>query len=542
MKKLLVLLTIVMLVFAGGVVAAQDAPAAPAEAVVSRLESYLTNLPQGYGVTRVADLLTLLAEQELVLLDVREVEEYEAGHLEESFNVPIRTLTQNLNLLPDTSATIVVICKGGARASLAAAALQVLGYENVKILAGGFDAWAGEELPSTTEAFVPEAGEAPEFDAEVFAAVDAYLTNLPQGFGLVGSKDLSAELIDNPPFLLDVRSPEEYGKAYIEGTTHIWIEELWDRIDELPEDKATPIVVYCASGYRGGIAAVALELLGYENVRNLSGGLNGWVAAELPVVKAFDLTTTLTDYVASLPDTFGALRTADFKAELEGDAELTIVDVRTADEYTEGHVAGAFNIPLNELTDHLNLLPNLDANIVIYCGSGHRSAIAMSALQMLGYTNVRSVLSGANSFEAAEIALVTEPVTVEEGTAPEIEPNLFAAVDTYIKSIPQGYWVVRAPDLNVELAENAPAIIDVRTAGEWDNGRIEGATHFPLRDFMVDLTALPADKTAPIVVYDNPTHRSSIALTLLKMLGYENVRVLGGGSGAWTTAGFELVK
>jgi len=539
-KKLVLVLTLIMLVIAGGAVMAQDAPA---EAVTGALESYLTNLPKGYGVTKVEDLQVLMAEQDVTLLDVREVEEYAAGHMEDAFNVPIRTLAQNLNLLPDQSATIVVICKGGGRATLAAAALQVLGYQNVKILAGGFDAWAAEELPVITEAVAVEAGTAPEIDADVLAAVDAYLTNLPAGFGLVAGKDLAVELVENPPYLLDVRSAEEFSKEYIEGANHIWIEEFWGRVAELPQDKDTAIVVYCQTGYRGGIATVALNLLGYTNVRNLAGGLNAWKAAELPVVAAFDLNTSLGAFLAAQPDTFSALRPGDFKAELDAAAELTIVDVRSGDEYAEGHVAGAINIPINELTDHLDMLPNLDAAVVVYCGSGHRSAMAMSALQLLGYKNVRSVLTGSAGFEVAGIALVQEPVTAEAGTAPTFDANLFPLVDAFIKGIPANFYSVKPADFNIELAEAAPAaIIDVRTTGEWDNGRIEGAIHIPLRDFMAELAQLPADKTAAIVVYDNPTHRSSMALVILKMLGYENVRALGGGSGAWEKAGFELVK
>jgi rhodanese-related sulfurtransferase len=52
----------------------------------------------------------------------------------------------------------------------------------------------------------------------------------------------------------------------------------------------------------------------------------------------------------------------------------------------------------------------------------------------------------------------------------------------------------------------------------------------------------PQDLTASIVVYDNPTHRSSMALTMLRLMGYENVRVLGGGTGAWANAELPLVK
>ena len=192
MKKKWVLLTAllaVLLALTGGVLVAQ------AESVLARVTEMGNSLPQGYGVIRVADLQVAVIERDLTLLDIREVAEYEAGHLENSFNVPIRTLGENLNLLPDLNAEIVVICKGGARAAQAGAALMFLGYTNIKILAGGFDAWAGEELPTTMEPFVVEPGTAPEIDADVFAAINAYLTNLPQGFALVSSQNLSVELV-----------------------------------------------------------------------------------------------------------------------------------------------------------------------------------------------------------------------------------------------------------------------------------------------------------------------------------------------------------
>jgi rhodanese-related sulfurtransferase len=54
---------------------------------------------------------------------------------------------------------------------------------------------------------------------------------------------------------------------------------------QLPADKATPIVVLCASGHRGAMTLMYLQFMGYTNVRNLGGGMNGWIGAELPVVK-----------------------------------------------------------------------------------------------------------------------------------------------------------------------------------------------------------------------------------------------------------------
>lgn len=545
MKRFLFLvLLVMMMVMPVLVVTAQD------EAVVARLEAYNSSLPKGYGVTSVEDFNVMLVEKTVVLLDVREVAEYEAGHIPGSFNVPIRELGKNLDLLPDLNADIMVICKGGGRAMLAMAALNVLGYNNARMLKGGFDAWAGEDLPVTTDAFVPEAAAAPEIDPAILEAVDTYLSTLPQGFSLVAPKDVAVELTENAPLLIDVRSQEEWDKdGYIEGAQHIWINEFMSRQDEWPADKNANIVVYCGAGFRGGIATVMLELMGYSNVRNLSGGLNGWKASELPVVgaqpaeaAAFSLDKYLADYVSALPDTFNALRVPDLADAIAAGEDMLIVDVRTADEYVEGHIEGAINIPLNELTKSLNLLPNLDENIVIVCGSGHRSAVAMTALNLLGYTNVRSMMSGMGAWTKAELPVTEVPAEAEAGAAPAVNADVMGMVDAFISGIPQGYYTVKAADLSVELIDSAPVLLDVRTDSEWANGFIEGATHLALRDFMAKMAEWPQDKAAPIVVYDNPTHRSSMALVMLKLLGYENVRVLGGGVGGWTAAELPLVK
>lgn len=286
MKKLVYLLLIALLAMpmlvAAQAEATSEAPT-PQEVVAARVVEFGGSLPRGYGLLSVEDLSGLLSVQTPILLDVREVAEYEAGHLEGAFNVPLRTLSQNFDLLPDKTASIVVICKGGGRAMLAATSLEILGYENVKVLKGGFDGWVAAELPTSTDVFTAEAGVAPEFDVDVFAAVDSYLTNLPDGFAFVSAQNLMAEVADKAPVLIDVRSDDEWSKGFLADAQHLWIDEFVTKLDTLPVDKAAPIVVYCQSGYRGGMAAVMLNLLGYTNVRNLASGVNAWSAAGLPL-------------------------------------------------------------------------------------------------------------------------------------------------------------------------------------------------------------------------------------------------------------------
>lgn len=69
-------------------------------------------------------------------------------------------------------------------------------------------------------------------------------------------------------------------------------------------------------------------------------------------------------------------------------AGARVVDVRTASEFAGGHVAGALNVPFDELAGRAGELGEKDAPIVLYCRSGRRSGIAAEVLRELGYTRV----------------------------------------------------------------------------------------------------------------------------------------------------------
>jgi rhodanese-related sulfurtransferase len=71
--------------------------------------------------------------------------------------------------------------------------------------------------------------------------------------------------------LIDVRKPDEHSEGHIPGSRNIPVDDLRDRLDELPADK--PLVVYCQIGLRGYVAARILTQRGYT-VLNLSGGFN----------------------------------------------------------------------------------------------------------------------------------------------------------------------------------------------------------------------------------------------------------------------------
>ncbi len=78
-----------------------------------------------------------------VLLDVRSKDEYDAGHIRGSRNLPLQEIDSAAALLPDKGMPVFVCCLSGARSARAVQALKGMGYRNVTNI-GGLTAWRGE--------------------------------------------------------------------------------------------------------------------------------------------------------------------------------------------------------------------------------------------------------------------------------------------------------------------------------------------------------------------------------------------------------------
>ena len=78
------------------------------------------------------------------------------------------------------------------------------------------------------------------------------------------------------------------------------------------------------------------------------------------------------------------------KKIMDSGEEHIILDTREQDEFDEGHIPGAILIPYTEIENKAEeMLPDKDAQILVYCRSGRRSKIASESLAKLGYTNVK---------------------------------------------------------------------------------------------------------------------------------------------------------
>ena len=180
------------------------------------------------------------------VLDVRPPEEFARGHLRGSVNVGLdgRFAEYAAQVV---GGDIVVVCDSG-RARDARLRLARVGLD-----------WVAGALEAPEAAFIehPEVtGTASRVTARQLAAARTAVPDL---------------------VLLDVRGPGERDLGYLEGSVHIPLGLLRDRISGL--DPARPVVIYCAGGYRSAIAASLLRAWGFADVSDLIGGYQGWLAA-----------------------------------------------------------------------------------------------------------------------------------------------------------------------------------------------------------------------------------------------------------------------
>jgi rhodanese-related sulfurtransferase len=87
---------------------------------------------------------------------------------------------------------------------------------------------------------------------------------------------------DAGAFLLDVRRLEEWNEYHVPGSTLIPLDELADRVDELPKDQE--IVIVCRTGNRSAQGRDILRNAGFAQVTSMAGGLTQWRAAGYPIV------------------------------------------------------------------------------------------------------------------------------------------------------------------------------------------------------------------------------------------------------------------
>jgi glyoxylase-like metal-dependent hydrolase (beta-lactamase superfamily II)/rhodanese-related sulfurtransferase len=212
-----------------------------------------------------------------------------------------------------------------------------------------------------------------EINKQGYDSIDAVIQN---GMKPMSVPDVRAAL-EKETVLLDTRPASRFIYGFVPGSIFIGLE---GRFAEwagslLPFDQ--PIILVTEPGMERE-TLVRLARVGFSNVAGyLDGGFEAWQAAGEQV------------------DLIIEVEADELAMDLPFDERLLVLDVRKPAEYAEGHVKGARNIPLDELTDPAAMAEiEEDQNVYVHCAGGYRSVIATSLLKRQGIHNLRNVAGG----------------------------------------------------------------------------------------------------------------------------------------------------
>lgn len=344
----------------------------------------------------------LLDGDELALLDSREQGVYFDSHLFHAACIPLSSLELMLpRLVPRTSAR-VVWCDGGGDSGLAAKAAAKateLGWSNCSVLDGGIEGWAasGGELYSGVNVPSKAFGEHVEH---------AYGTPRIPADELKSLLDSDTDMV-----VLDSRPMREFRNMSIPTGVDCPGAELVHRIKEVAPDPDTLVVVNCAGRTRSIIGTQSLVNAGLENrVVALENGTMGWELAGYTVdrgkeVHAADPSASAQqwaqDAAANVARKFQVREISrDELAAWQADDSRTlyVLDVRTAQEFSAGHLPGSRHAAGGQLVQATDeYVATRGARIVLVDDNGVRATMTASWLQQLGWADAVVLADGIGS-------------------------------------------------------------------------------------------------------------------------------------------------
>ena len=116
----------------------------------ARFEKLVAEAKKNITEVSPQDAAAKLKSSEAVIIDVRDKDEWDEGHIPGALHMGRATIELDIEeKVPDTDTMIICHCGGGGRSALAAESLQKMGYKSVRSMAGGFKAWKAAGLPST---------------------------------------------------------------------------------------------------------------------------------------------------------------------------------------------------------------------------------------------------------------------------------------------------------------------------------------------------------------------------------------------------------
>lgn len=327
----------------------------------------------------------LLLREEIALLDLRHEAAFATGHPLFAANMAADRIALEADArLPRKDVPVVVYDAGEGLVAQAADRLAALGYSNVRQLDGGLRAWqaAGYEVFQDVNSYAKAFGELVESRR--------HTPSLPANevAGLIASGANIA--------ILDVRRFDEYATMNIPGAVSVPGAELVLRAGRAAPDPATTIIVNCAGRTRSIIGTQSLINAGVANrVVALRNGTIGWTLAK----QNLELGANRRGEIGAFAGAEANARDVAYRAgvrhlgpeealALQAQTHRTLYrfDVRSAEEYEAGHIAGFRHYPGGQLVQEVDMAaPVRGARILLTDDKGVRADMTASWLAQMGW-------------------------------------------------------------------------------------------------------------------------------------------------------------
>jgi rhodanese-related sulfurtransferase len=460
--------------------------------------------------------------EEYATIDVREEGVFARGHL--LFATPLSLSRLELNiraLVPRRATRIILMDEGdGELASRAADVLERGGYSNVETLSGGIAGCAAGGLELFTGVNVP---------SKAFGEMVEHVCRTPH----IDPRELRARIDRGDDIVvLDSRPFDEYRMMNIPGATSCPSQELLYRLPAVVAGDRSTIVVNCAGRTRSIIGAQSLINAGVSNpVLALENGTMGWKLAGFQweegqtrrAAKGPAAAVPAARRRAARIARRAGVREIDWQTYRAWCAEadrrtLYTFDIRPADEYAQGHIAGAVaveGVQLVQKTD--NHVAVWNARIVVSDDDGVRALMTAAWLAQMGLKDV-AVLAHRDA--AADLMLGPyrpEPL-IPLPRVPSISPA----------------------DLNKLLQDRQATVVDVSRSIAYKAGHIPGAW-FAIRARLKNSLSRIALADSVVFTSEDSAIAAFAASDVATHLS-RRILMLDGGNKAWIAAGLPIER
>jgi rhodanese-related sulfurtransferase len=432
---------------------------------------------------------------DFVIIDTQTPDKFARGHIEHAINLDFQSETFEAELDKlDRNKTYLIYCQTGTQSRSALDLMAELNFTKVYKIAGGLVQWKQEGLATIQtqiiESITPQ---------EALALIQ--------------------ENQDNPDFvIIDLQAPQYFAGGHIENAINLDYssDNFRDELDKLDKNKTCLIYYTCHCGDIDTKSLYQMKELNFIEVYNISGGIEQWAGAGLPVVheKPPQISENITPQEA-----FAVIQ------ENQDNPDFVIIDVRTSDKFAQERIENAINLVFQS-EDFRYELDELDKDktyLVYYtCACGGVDRKTLEIMTELNFSEVYNISGGLDQWKEEGLPTIQE-------TPPQISESITAQ---------EAFTLIQENQDNQNFV-----IIDIRTPEEFADGHIENAINIDYRSdtFRDELDELDKDKTYLIYYSCACGGIDSKTLEIMTELNFTEVYKISGGLNRWKAEGLPTV-